>query len=388
MALQYWQKAALVMHPGKAPEFAALFEPIEVKGMTLPNRFVMPAMQRGWCEGGAVLPELADYYRKRVEGGISLVIGESAAVDHPSATMQPLAARLDDRTAASWERCVKAVKSAGGRMLLQLWHEGALRNDADGLTRSASGIAYPGLERGRGASRDELEEIKAAYVRSALIARAIGADGVELHAAHGYFLDQFLWPETNRRTDGYGAEAVEDRARYPAEIVSAIREACGADFVLSFRFSQWKEHAFDASIVSGPNELTRLLEVLKGTGVDLFHASTRRFWDRAWPDDPRTLAEWSHEVSGLPVIAVGSVGLDRDVMESFTSEREAESRLEESLSDLDSRIRQGRIQLISVGRSLISDPDFVAKVRKGDLSSIRTFRKKDIDYLEWEGLPE
>lgn len=374
------------MNSSNGSAFEALFRPFELKGRTLPNRFVMPAMQRGWCDDGAMMQEAADYYRRRAEAGVSLIIGESAAIDHPTASRQPQAARLAVRTAASWARCVQAVQGAGGHMLLQLWHEGALRDDADGMTRSASGIGFPGMQRGKAASLEELEDIKAAYVRSALVAKSVGADGVELHAAHGYFLDQFLWAETNHRPDRYGGD-IERRARFPAEIVEAIRSACGNDFLISFRFSQWKEHDLGASIVSDPRELERLLDAFKQAGVDVFHVSTRRFWEPAWAHDPRTLAEWTHHLTGLPVIAVGSVGLDRDVMASFTSDDEAMSRIEESIKDLNLRIASDRFQLISVGRSLISDPEFVLKIQSGKTDSIRVFRKKDIEYLEWDGLP-
>lgn len=127
--------------------------------------------------------------------------------------------------------------------------------------------------------------------------------------------------------------------------------------------------------------------MLRSAGVDVLHASTRRFWESAWPEDPRTLAEWAHALSGLPTIAVGSVGLDRDVMESFSGDGEASSRLVETLTDLNRRIEQDAFQLVAAGRSLISDANFVNKVRRGALSEVRTFVKDDIAYLEWEGLP-
>lgn len=375
------------MPSADAAPFDALFRAFTLGPIDLQNRFVMPAMQRGWCLDGAMLPEAADYYAKRVKGGVGLIIGESAAIDHPSSTCQQQVARINPATVASWKACVEAVKAAGGHMLLQLWHEGALRNHADGLTRSPSGTGFPGHAQGSAGSKAELADIRDAYVRSAVLARDAGADGVEIHAAHGYFLDQFLWARTNLRTDDYGGTTLAERGRYPVEIVRSIRAACGSDFLISFRFSQWKEHDFGAAIANDPDDLAAFLILLRSAGVDVLHASTRRFWESAWPEDPRTLAEWAHALSGLPTIAVGSVGLDRDVMESFSGDGEASSRLVETLTDLNRRIEQDAFQLVAAGRSLISDANFVNKVRRGALSEVRTFVKDDIAYLEWEGLP-
>ncbi|KAB1649620.1 hypothetical protein F8O04_05080 [Pseudoclavibacter endophyticus] len=108
----------------EAPDLGALFTPRRLAGVTLPNRFIMPGMQRGWCENGAPDARLATYYRARAEGGVGLIISESVAVDHPSATRSEFFARLTPSTLPAWKSCVGAVKDAGGHMLLQLWHEG------------------------------------------------------------------------------------------------------------------------------------------------------------------------------------------------------------------------------------------------------------------------
>lgn len=361
-----------------------LFHPIAINGVVLKNRFVMPAMQRGWCSEGAPRAELAEYYRRRVEGGVALVIGESCAIDHPSATAQPIACRLDVKTAPAWAKCVEAVRNAGGQMLLQLWHEGALRNDDDGLTVSASGLGHPGLRRGRAATVADFEVLRDGYVRSARLAQQIGATGIELHCAHGYMLDQFMWQATNQRTDGYGGVDIRKRARFPSELLRDIRDACGKDFLVSVRFSQWKEHDFAARIAKDPEELGILLDLFRDAGADMIHASTRRFWEPAFSPDARSLANWTKMLSGLPTIAVGSVGLDRDVMQSFSEDGEAQGQVSETLDRLATGLAQQDFDLIAVGRSLIGDPDFVNKIRDGQSSRIRLFRKRDIETLNWE----
>ncbi|MCC7462274.1 MAG: 12-oxophytodienoate reductase [Gammaproteobacteria bacterium] len=361
-----------------------LFAPLALGSLTLANRFVMPAMQRGFCKDGAPLPELAGYYARRAAGGVGLIISESAAVDHPSATRQPSAAHLNADTASSWARCVEAVHAAGGRMLLQLWHEGGLRSNADGGTLSPSGSACPGRMGGHAASLADLAALRDAFARSARLAQSIGADGVEVHAAHGYLLDQFLWAATNQRTDGYGGPDPAARARLPAEIVAAIRAACGPRFLISLRFSQWKENAYDARVAANPEELATLTRILREAGTDLFHASTRRFWTPEWDGSDLGLAGWTRRLGGLPTIAVGSVGLDRDVMESFHASDEAELRLAFALEELERRFANGEFDLVAVGRSLIADPDWVKKVQARDFAAVRAFRKADVAALSWE----
>ena len=260
-----------------------LLAPFTIKGLTLPNRFVMPGMQRQWCDNGIPQPRLAQYYRRRVEGGVGLIITESCAVDHPSSTQVPLFTRITDATLDAWAECFAAVKGAGGRMFMQLWHEGAIRKEGgDGPyaqypTLSPSGLVRPGKSNGHAATAEDLESIQDAFVRGALAARQIGADGIEVHACHGYLLDQFLWAGTNRRTDGYGGDDIRARVRFPAEIVRAIRAAVGPEFIISFRFSQWKEVDYEARIAPTWQDLQVMLSELRAAGVDIFHASARRF---------------------------------------------------------------------------------------------------------------
>jgi 2,4-dienoyl-CoA reductase-like NADH-dependent reductase (Old Yellow Enzyme family) len=364
-------------------DVAPLFEPLTLGSHVLPNRFVLPGMQRGWCTAGSPDDRLGEYYRRRVQGGVGLIISESVAVDHPSSTQTELFARLDKSTSEAWKRCIGQVKEAGGTMILQLWHEGAIRKvGGDGPwssypTLSPSGLAYGGKENGRAASTDELAGIRDAFVRSASIAQRAGADGVEVHGAHGYLLDQFLWSVTNRREDGYGGDAMADRVRLPAEIVAAIRAECGPDFLISFRFSQWKEADFTAKIAQDPVELQVMTDALKSAGADVLHASTRRFWEPEWPGSDLNLAGWTRKASGLPTITVGSVGLSTDVMSGFLGE-EVKGQVEVGMKELVRRFNAGEFDLVAIGRSLISDPDWVSKVRDGCYSDVRVFSRADL----------
>jgi len=111
--------------------------------------------------------------------------------------------------------------------------------------------------------------------QSAVNARDAGFDAVELHGAHGYLLDEFLWTRTNLRTDSYGG-SLAARTRFPAEVVAAVRGAVGPDYPIVYRFSQWKASDFGASIVGNPVELQELLGPLVDAGVDLFHPPALR----------------------------------------------------------------------------------------------------------------
>jgi len=368
---------------GKTLDLSRLFTPVELGPLRLPNRFVLPGMQRQWCEDGRPLPRLGAFYRACVEGGVGLVISESCAVDHPSATQVPSFTRITGETVDAWAACVAEVKAAGGAMLMQLWHEGAVRQEggdgpyAAAPTLSPSGMVHGLRPNGRAATLEELDAIKEAFVRSALLARQAGVDGVEVHAAHGYLLDQFLWAETNLREDGYGGDDIADRVRFPAEIVAAIRAAVGPDFVISLRFSQWKEAKYDARVAETPEKLATMLAILKGAGVDVFHASTRRFWTPEWPGSDLGLAGWTRRLSGAPVIAVGSVGLDADVMENFFG-REARPTGEAGFRELLRRFDAGEFDLISVGRGHIGDTGLVNKLREGRFDEIRSFTRQDL----------
>ena len=372
-------------------DLSPLYTPFQLGPLTLPNRFVLPGMQRQWCEDGTPLPKLGDYYRRCVEGGVGLVITESCAVDHTSSTQVPFFTRITSATQDAWAGIVAEVKSAGGLMMMQLWHEGAIRQEggegpwAQYPTLSPSGLAHGARPNGRAATLEELEDIKQAFVRSALLAQSIGVDGVEVHAAHGYLLDQFLWAETNRREDGYGGDDIRHRARFPAEIVAAIRDATGPDFVIGFRFSQWKEVNFNTRVVDTTDELKTMLAILRAAGVDVFHASARRFWLPEWDGSDLGIAGWSKRLTDAPVIAVGSVGLDIDVMENFLGQ-EATSTGEEGLRELVRRFGNGEFDLISVGRGHIGDQGIINKMRDGRLGEIRGFTRKDVlGDLELEG---
>jgi 2,4-dienoyl-CoA reductase-like NADH-dependent reductase (Old Yellow Enzyme family) len=228
-------------------------------------------------------------------------------------------------------------------------------------------------------TRQDLHALKLAYVRAAEHAQGLGADGIEVHAAHGYLLDQFLWAETNQRQDEYGGRTLAERARYSAQIVAAIRAAVGSSFVISYRFSQFKEVDYGAVVAESPKDLGAMLALLRASGVDLFNVSSRRFHKAEWPDSAHpdyTIAEWVKSMTDAVVMTCGSVGLNVEMFANlFDDEEPSELTLERDLGYLAERVRRGTLDLVGVGRMHIANNDFVNKVRAGRTRELVLFNK-------------
>ena len=368
-----------------ARDLEVLFTPLAIRGTTLRNRFVMPGMQRGFMDDGAPTPRMIETMRRSAAGGPGLIVSESTSPDHPSAYWQPIMGRLEPATLGAWGRVIDAVRSQGAAFLLQLWHPGAMRKVADGhpLARhpawSPSGLIQAGRPNGRAMTRADLEDLMGAYVRAAEDAKRLGANGIEVHSAHGYLLDQFLWAETNRREDEYGGRSLAERARYAASIVEAIRRATGDDFLISLRFSQFKEVDYGAVVASSPEDLGGMLALLRAAGVDLFNVSSRRCLKPEWPGSRHphfTIAEWARALTDAPVMTCGSVGLNVEMFANlFDDEEPSELSVERDLAALADKVRRGTLDLVGVGRMHIANPDFVNRVRAGRFGEIVLFNK-------------
>ena len=364
-----------------------LFEPASLGSLRVPNRFAMAPMTREFSPDGTVTDDVVGYYARRAAAGVGLLITEGVYVSEDSGPSTRVPRLFGEPQLAAWKRLVDAVHAEGGLIAPQLWHLGAERGDHPTFnpqlpTLSPSGLSSSGKPRGRAATVAELERIRDDFARAALAAKGVGFDAIELHGAHGYLLDQFLWDGTNRREDRYGG-SLEARTRFPAEVAAAVREAVGPELPVIFRFSQWKSGDYSARIANTPAELEALLGTLAEAGVSVFHASTRRHWEPAFPEvegpDGRLgLAGWSKKVTGLPSIAVGSVGLDDAFQVAFQSGGRAETA---GLDPVLEQLGRGEFDLIALGRVLLSDPAWVEKVRGGRHAEILPFRAEDRETL-------
>ncbi|MGV0714739.1 NADH:flavin oxidoreductase [Mycolicibacterium sp. XJ662] len=345
-----------------------LFTPLRVGSLTVPNRFAMAPMTRQASPDGVPGADVAEYYRRRAAGGVGLIITEGIRLPDPAAGYPLRIPTLaGDEVLDGWRRVVAGVHAEGATIAAQLWHQGAERDDADGVVPvSPSGVDGHGKSKGHALRTDELTQLAQLYAQSAVTAREVGFDAVELHGAHGYLLDEFFWERTNLRTDGYGG-SLAARTRFPAEVVAAVRAAVGPDFPVIFRFSQWKGTDYTATIADDPTQLQELLTPLVDAGVDVLHPSTRRHYVPAFPDHDSdlSLAGWTKKVAGVPVIAVGSVGLETQ----FRSERRGQVIAPAPVDRLVEQFDAGEFDIVAIGRALLADPGWVNRLRANELDT-------------------
>ncbi len=285
-------------------DVAPLFEPLVVRDKELSNRIVMPPMAtcRDLCGAEGV-----EWYRRRAEGGVSLVIVEAKHVDTFGSTF----------TGKNLSPLVEAIHAEGALAAFQLFPATFGRSAPAEL------------------STDEIEEMIAQYELATRVCAEAGFDGVEPHGAHGYLLNQFFSPVQNRRTDDYGG-SLQDRMRLALDIVSAIRPICDEEEVLLlYRHTPVGEGY-------GIEESLQLGEALVNAGLDILDLSPSSIeapGDKAAPFRPL----------GIPLIAVGELDVVERALEV---------------------LNENRADLVAIGRGLIADPDWQRKIREGRLDEI------------------
>lgn len=360
-----------------------LFSPVTIAGRRLRNRFIMSPMTRQFSPDGVPGEEVAAYYARRAES-LGIVMTEGSYVNESAGGFGNVPRLFGDDALAAWRKVTDGVHAVGGLIFPQLWHIGAQREPGagpypDSPMISPSGVNCDGQRVAEPATIAQLEETIAAFARAAVFAKAAGFDGLDLHGAHGYLLDQFHWPVTNRRTDAFGGD-MAGRVRLSAEIAAAVRAAVGPQFPVCFRFSQWKGNDFEARIAQTPRELEAFLTPLVEAGVSMFHASTRRYWMPAFDDSDRTLAGWTRHLTGRPVIAIGSVGVGAPFL-SITDDARSGMASSLSLAPLVDLFNRGEFDLVALGRASLADPYWAVKVSSGRLSEIRPYDKSADAFL-------
>ncbi|TEB11269.1 FAD-dependent oxidoreductase [Pelotomaculum propionicicum] len=328
-----------------------LFSPGRIGNMWVKNRIVMPPMAS--CFGsatGEVTETMVAYYRERAKGGAGLIIIENIQVDFPNG--KKIATQIscdDDRFLPGLNELAEACQQHGARVFAQIHHAGKESIVPVGPSD------IPSLDSGakpRVLTLEEIEDIIEKFSQAALRIKRAGFDGVELHAAHGYLLNQFLSPVSNTRKDRFGG-VIEKRATIVVEIIKKIKTLCGTSFPISVRFSA-------EEFVNGGNTLTEgkeLALIFQKAGADALHISSGIVESRVKIIEPASyeegwrtyLAREIKEVVNIPVITVGQIR-NPVFANNIISEKWAD--------------------FVALGRQLICDPYYPEKVRRG--------REKDI----------
>jgi len=360
----------------------SLFQPFSFKSLKLPNRIVMAPMTRGFSPGGVTTEDVAGYYARRAAGKVGLILSEGTGIGRPGSLNGFNYPRFHgEKELASWKGVIDAVHAAGGLMAPQIWHVGAVPAMGDGPSADAyespSGLNAPDKPLGKVMTEQDIADTIAAFGAAAADAKRLGFDAVEIHGAHGYLIDQFFWEGTNKRQDAYGGATITERNRFAVDVLRSIRAAVGPDFPVILRVSQWKLQDYTARIAKTPEEMEEWLQPLVDAGADILHCSQRRFWEAEFEGSDLNFAGWAKKITGVPTITVGSVGLSNDVVAAFGGASSHPASLEE----LERRLDRGDFDLVAVGRAILQDPKWTAKVREGRTSDLMDFEASALGSL-------
>ena len=363
-----------------------LFEPFTIRNLTLPNRVVMAPMTRNFSPGGVPGQNVADYYAKRAEANVGLIVSEGTVINRPGAANDSGIPHFHgEKALAGWKKVVDDVHAKGGLFAPQIWHTGIVKpqfpdKPRPGEPEGPSGLFKPDEPLGNAMTENDVIDTIEAYAQACEDAVAIGCDAVELHGAHGYLIDQFFWDGTNQRDDKWGGATLPERARFATDVVKAVRARIG-DTPLILRISQWNQQDYARRLATTPDDLAAWVQPLVDAGADVLHCSQRRFWEPEFPEldgeEGLNFAGWVKKLTGVPTISVGSVSLDRDFFTSFGGKDSSAA----DLGQLERRMEAGEFDLIAVGRALISNPDWVEKVRADEVDKLEGFTPQHLREL-------
>jgi 2,4-dienoyl-CoA reductase-like NADH-dependent reductase (Old Yellow Enzyme family) len=243
-----------------------LFETTMIKSLTLPNRFVRSATWEGLAgDDGSVTPRLIDVVIQLAKGGVGLIISGHAYVDREGQAGSWQLGVYSDKLVPGLTEMVKAVHDCGGKIAMQLAHAGSrAASRLSGLDPIGPSIAeFEGKQVGLEMTKKDIEQIAQAFAAAALRARTADFDAVQIHAAHGYLLSQFLSPYFNKRTDEYGG-SIDNRTRIAVEVLEAIQKTVGPDFPI---FIKINSEDFLPEGLSA-DDMIKASEILEKAGID------------------------------------------------------------------------------------------------------------------------
>jgi 2,4-dienoyl-CoA reductase-like NADH-dependent reductase (Old Yellow Enzyme family) len=326
-----------------------LCQPFKIGNMTLKNRMVMPPMMVRYAnDDGTVSKRTLDHYELRAKGGIGLIIVEATYVYEKAPISRNEPGLSDDKFIPGMKELTDAVHRWGAKIAVQLVHGGRTTPASlSGVQPVApSAIQLPGRDSPREMTVADIKGVIKYYADAAVRAKKAGFDGIEIHGAHGFLIDQFLSPASNHRTDEYGG-SVENRARLLIEVTKAVKEAVGRDYPVWCRINGKEFGREDGETLDDARKVAQMAET---AGADAIHVSA------SGPSNPvnmitsastvaviADLAAAIKEVVHVPVIAVGK-------MTPAAGEK---------------LLRENKADLIAFGRALLSDPNLPNKICSG-----------------------
>lgn len=321
-----------------------LQDPILIGTLPVANRLVMPPMQTNKTDRGHVTEELAGYYRDRaVLSRPGIIITEHSCITESGRAAEGQLSLASDALIGEHGRLTDAIHEGGSKAFVQLNHAGS-NGIGDAVSASAVSIPVKKLtKRPRALTAGEIREIEEQFATAALRAVRAGYDGVELHCAHGYLLNQFYSPMTNKRTDEYGG-GLENRLRITLETVAWVRQAIGSEVPIAVRLGG-ADYLPGGSREEDAAEAGRLLEA---AGVDLLDLSGGMcFFMRPGHLEAGYFSSLSEKVKAavsVPVLLTGGVT---------------------KLSDAEALLQCGKADLIGVGRALLKDAAWGVSLYEG-----------------------
>jgi 2,4-dienoyl-CoA reductase-like NADH-dependent reductase (Old Yellow Enzyme family) len=351
-----------------------LFTPFQLKRLTFKNRIGVAPMTR-MSSPGASIPrqDVLDFLITRAKNGAAIVYTEAIITDYESAQGYPGQARmLTQRQIDAWQPVVKAIQNEGSVAILQMFHCGRMSwpeiNPANRVIAPSpitpkqnnplTQEPYP--------VPDEMTEFDIKHVINGFVETAKGAveagfDGIEIHGAHGYLINNFLSSYSNQRTDSYGG-SVENRFRFAHEVIQAVHKVVPEDRLLAFRISNWGVADMEVSLFESKAEYQSIIKMLSKEPIDVISVSTYGYKDKAFGTD-QNMAEITREVTDLPLMICGQI-YDR-------------ASAEDALKSADIALS---------GKSILLNPNWVEDIRAGKQLPLYKSEEANIAYTD-EPLP-